>query len=374
MFVDIVDSSIYSSILGTVKFAQKVLQFQELFLELGNRYFKNNPHFESRVDSFCQIESRGDEGQVFIVDPREKGEDLVYRAVKFAFELKAKLKLLTSQDADPAPREMSIAVGIHYGEVAVITTSQLQDEIYRTLIERITGYSINYAKRVESSSRIGRFSHVFLSKEAADLLSYTPIVLCKHHASLKGIQANEELYEVRSAFLSEIPLPSPDINARNQNEQLVTYYTTKCSKNEFLREPWLKSFVLSVLHTKLDETNGTTLMNERFERISHMVWNKPTEDDPILLYWRARECESQDKFSRSVNYLKDIISTYPAFLHARIKIIDMCYQMTLTRKSIAKEMLFVRDTAEELLEKYDNLLLDKERDKLKSILIEINSN
>jgi ribosomal protein S17E len=37
-------------------------------------------------------------------------------------------------------------------------------------------------------------------------------------------------------------------------------------------------------------------------------------------------------------------------------------------------MLFVRDTAEELLEKYDNLLLDKERDKLKSILIEINSN
>lgn len=38
MFVDIIDSSVYSSILGITKFADKVLSFQRLFIELGKCY------------------------------------------------------------------------------------------------------------------------------------------------------------------------------------------------------------------------------------------------------------------------------------------------------------------------------------------------
>lgn len=89
MFVDIVDSSIYSSILGIEKFADKVLAFQELFRDLGRQYFWNKPYFSERIDSFCEVDSRGDEGLVFVVDPKQTGMELVNRAVKFALELKA---------------------------------------------------------------------------------------------------------------------------------------------------------------------------------------------------------------------------------------------------------------------------------------------
>lgn len=368
MFVDIVDSSVYSSILGIEEFARKVLSFQELFRDLGKRYFPNRPYFDERVDSLCNVDSRGDEGLVFVVDPRQSGAELVHRAVKFALEFKARWRILNLKEKDLPPREMKIAAGIHYGEVAVITTSELKEGLYRKLIDRIMGYSINYAKRVESSSRIGRFSQVFLSKEAADLLSYSPIVLCRYEASLKGIQPNDEVYEVRSTFLDEVPLLVADGAGGIDNEQFLRFFTEDFNEAEFLREPWLKSFALSVLSSRKEAVSGTAMEKEYFDRISKMVWRKPAEDDPIMLYWRARECENSGKYSRAVTCLKDILKDYPYFIHARIKIIEACYRMIKAKDKIPSEMIFVRDTAEELLEKYEGILLEKEKKQLKEIL------
>jgi len=370
MFVDIVDSSVYSSILGIEKFAEKVLTFQELFRDLGRRYFNNRPYFDERVDSWCDVDSRGDEGLIFVVDPRQSGAELVHSAVKFALELKARLKILNlkEKEKDLPPREMKIAAGIHYGEVAIITTSELKEDVYRKLINRIMGYSINYAKRVESSSRIGRFSQVFLSKEAADLLSYSPVVLSKYEASLKGIQSNDEVYEVRSAFLDEVPLLVADGAGGIDNEQFLRFFTEDFIEAEFLREPWLKSFALSVLNSRKEAVRGSASEKEYFDRISKMAWRKPTEDDPIMLYWRAQECENSGKYSRAVTCLRDILKEYPYFIQARIKIIEACYRMVEAKDKIPSEMIFVRDTAEELLEKYEGILLENEKKQLKEIL------
>jgi len=368
IFADIVDSSVHSSFLGTMKFANKVLKFQELFRTLGRSYFYNKTKFDKRIDSLCIIDSRGDEGHVFIVDPEQKADELVLRGVKFALELKARQKILNLKEEDLPPKEMKIAIGIHYGEVALVTTTEEKEGIFRTLIDRIMGYSINYAKRVESSSRIGRFSQVFLSKEAANLLSYSPVALFKHETSLKGIESRDEVYEVRSAFLDEVPASVANDAGGISNEQFVNHFDRNYKEIEFLREPWLKSFVLSILNAQWEATKGTEKEKEYFDKISKIAWHKPIEDDPLMLFWRARECEESNKYSRAVKCLKDILKKYPYFIHARIKIIDTCFKMVRSEDKTSSELIFVRDTAEEMLEKYKGLLAETEKNRLEEIL------
>ncbi len=377
VFADVVDSSVYSSILGIEKFADKVISFQKLFSDLGNQYFNDQPYFEDKVDSYCRVDSRGDEGSVFVVDPRQQRDALVYKAVQFALELKARLKILNKQEADMPPTEMRIGIGIHYGEVAIITTttpeSKGKEEVFRNLIDRIIGYSINYAKRVESSSRMGRFSQVFLSKEAADLLSYCPVVLCRHEASLKGIQANDEVYEIRSAFLSDVPLPTADGAGGIKNEDFFSYFTDDLNEAQFLREPWLKSLVLSMLASRESAAEDNTIKTVCRGRISEIAWRKPTENDPILLYWRALECQECGKYSRAVSCLREILREYPYFIFARIKTVEACHHMIKSNKKTPSEIIFVRDTAEELLERYKNILNATEILQLENILAEARS-
>jgi class 3 adenylate cyclase len=370
IFTDIVDSSVYSSILGLKEYARQVLQFQRLFEQLANLYFPDQPYFKEPVDSWRRISSRGDEGLVFIVDRSEKTTDLVHKGVKFAFELKARLKWLNESKSkqEKAPKEMSIGVGIHYGQVVPIVKPRKKDGQTRSCIDKIIGYSINYAKRVEASSRAGKFSRVFLSKEAANLLAGFPIVLYKHIASLKGIQENEEVFEVRSAFFPGIPVPPGEKNDVLDNEKFLEYYTEKDNEKEFIREAWLKSFVLSVLDARKDQAKSNSLKKKYHDKIEKLAWVNPIEDDPILLFSRARECQYDKKFSRAAAIFKTIVGKFPDFLHARIKLVEACYDIIKSKDKVSAEIIFVRDTAEEFLEKYDSILSPDEQKKFEEIL------
>lgn len=370
IFTDIVDSSVYSSILGLKEYARQVLQFQRLFEQLANLYFPDQPYFKEPVDSWRRISSRGDEGLVFIVDRREKAQDLVYKGVKFAFELKARLKLLNELKSkqEKAPKEMRIAVGIHYGQVVPITKLQKKDGVTRSYIDKIIGYSINYAKRVEASSRVGKFSRVFLSKEVANLLAGSPIVLYKYIASLKGIQENEEVFEVQSALLPGIPVPSFEESDVLDNEKFLEYYTEKDNEKEFIREAWLKSFVISVLDTLKGQARSNNLKKKYHDKIEKLAWANPIEDDPILLFIRARECQYDKKFSRAAAIFKTIVEKFPDFLDARIKLVEACYDIIKSKDKVSAEIIFVRDTAEEFLEKYDSILSLDEQKKFAGIL------
>jgi len=371
LFADIVDSSVYSSILGIERFARQVVFFQNLFEKLANQYFRDKPSFEEQTIAWCQIESRGDEGIAFIVDPEEDGTGLVSEAIRFAFELKARMKIMHRKQADAPPQEMKVAVGIHYGEVAAINKPRMIEDVYRNPIAKILGYSINYAKRVESSSRVGRFSKVFLSKEAADLISYLPIALDKHEVALRGIQSNDVVYEVRSAFLENVPIPAGNGAGEIDDEEFVGYFAKELEEGEFLREPWLKSFAISVLSERKDAVEGTSLQKAYSERIDEIAWGKLVEDDPILLYWRARVCENEGKYSRAISCLKEIVERSPYFIRARVSLIENCHKMMKRADKMSAEAVYLRDTAEELLEKYDGILWDKERQQLKEILKEM---
>ena len=55
-------------------------------------------------------------------------------------------------------------------------------------------------------------------------------------------------------------------------------------------------------------------------------------------------------------------------MFARIKLVEACYQIIKSKKKTASEEVFVRDTAEELLEQYAQILSDSEKKSLQSIL------
>jgi hypothetical protein len=366
IFVDIIDSSVYSSILGQEGFAKKILKFQNLFEELGRQYFRDQEYFNLPIDSYCNINSRGDEGLVFLIDPKQTDHKLIYKAVNFSFELKAKLKILNHENEnDEPPTEMKIAIGIHYGKVATVVISKMEKDQYRTIIDNILGYNINYAKRIESSSRAGLYSQVFLSKEAANLLTNYPVVFYKHYTSLKGINSNDVVYEVRSVLLDKAPLIG------GNDENFLNYYT-KVDKSQLLTEPWLKSYVFSVLLSKIESLKDMQISLDIYQKkVSDLVWKYINEDDVILLYWRAVECIKKDKHTRAITIFKKILKENPDFIFALIKLLEVSNEFLKSEGKTDPEVIFIKDTAEELLENYIDVLSPSNQEGIKKILDEV---
>jgi class 3 adenylate cyclase len=372
VFVDVVDSSVHSSMLGIENFAREVTSFQDLFRVLGNQCFKDKASFEEKVTAWCEVDVRGDEGFVFVIDPEQTAVELIDKAVRLAFDLKTRMKIMHRNKKDRPPKEMEIAVGIHYGEVATINRLITTEHGQRRLIDKVLGYSINYAKRVETSSRVGRFSRVFLSKKAADLASRLPLALYKHEVPLKGIKESEEVYEVRSVLLGGVPIRVREGSAIVDEEAVVRYFRSEAGEEDFLRDSWLRSVGVSVLGERKDAVKGTTEEKTYTDRIDQIAWGKLVEDDPILLYWRAKVCENSGKYSRAISYLKKTTKECPQLISARTGIIENCYRMIKKETKVSADMVFVRDTVEELLdlERYERRLSEKERKRLEEILEE----
>ncbi|MFH1328628.1 MAG: hypothetical protein ABIH76_07310, partial [Candidatus Bathyarchaeota archaeon] len=233
----------------------------------------------------------------------------------------------------------------------------------RSIIDHVEGFSINYAKRIESSSRIGKYSKVFVSREVASLLEGDPIVFAKHRTSLKGIEHDEDVFEVRSAFFKNMPLDNEILDT----EEFINAYSNVTPQTDLIREPWLKGLIISVLNSRADAAKDNVLKNRYLEKISNFAWQKPVEDDPIMLFWRARECLSQNNLTKSLTYLKRIVEMYPYFIHARKKMVETCWEIANTAKECS-ELVFARDTAQEFLTRYPDYLTDTEKKKFKEIL------
>ena len=365
LFADIIDSSKYSAVLGIKNYAQQLLELQETFNALGAMYFPQ----KDPVFSHAYVKARGDEGIIFYVDADSEAEDLIYKGVQFAFELKARIEMLSTlgNHNDPVPKRMKIGVGIHFGQVALISKiGQNEQGENISLISGIEGFAINYAKRIESCSRDGRYSKIFLSKEAASLLEDCPIVFEKHIAPIKGIETSKEVYEVRSAFLERMPY-DPEWS---ESEKFIETYTSESSEHDLLNEPWLKGLIISVLDSRLKSAHDIKIKADYSKRLSEIAWQKPTEDDPILLFWRAKECGAEGKHTQRLTYLKRIAESFPYFVHARKQLVAACYEITKKTKE-RSEKIYARDVADEFLKRFPEYLTDQEKESFKGILKKI---
>ena len=157
--------------IGPLDYADTLQQFQELFENLGRKYFHE---VADKSSEYLQITARGDEGLIFYVSQQIHKADLIYKALEFVFELKGRLRTLAApnESSDRPAKTIELGAGIHFGPIASLTAIEEDaNGSKRSLIKGLEGYSINYAKRVESCSRQGSYSRVFLSKEATTNIS-----------------------------------------------------------------------------------------------------------------------------------------------------------------------------------------------------------
>lgn len=383
LFVDIIDSSTNSKYLGLGQFADNVIKFQDLFTKLGKTYFFNKEEYIECINFWCNVNSRGDEGLIFIIDKNIKKETLIINAVKFLFELKARINSIFYSDngTDPPPKTMKIAAGIHYGPVIPLTIFDKG----RKRISEIIGYNINYAKRIESESRSGSYSNIFLSLEAANIILRMPVFLSKRTGDLKGIENNEILFEVQCALfkdplvkLSDNPLFCRDKEFneffRLSDFSLEKYVNDNLKNNIFLiREPWLRGFFASYLLQKYDSIGLPGNKEKILDAFNKFIWNDQFDQDPSIIFIRAIQCEKNKKLTRAIIYYKNIISNHPNFKLAQTNLIRSCFEILNNKKKITSEIIYVRDIAEELLVKYDAILETNEKDLLNKIVIEFSA-
>ena len=179
MFVDIAGASEVSNHMSVEKYYKKFLKkFSQLFIQTCKEFYKNIPK-SIIVDEETKWSARGDEGILFFF-PVYKGEwsdqeyyesknrglaTCVDTAIHIGLALKRKWLLSEENSARIAQGIMPIdlGVGIHVGKTWItIENGEYQPE----------GYAINLGKRVESHSRNGRYSRIFVSEAAHAVLEY----------------------------------------------------------------------------------------------------------------------------------------------------------------------------------------------------------
>lgn len=124
-----------------------------------------------------------------------------------------------------------------------------------------------------------------------------------------------------------------------------------------IREPWLRGFFASYLLQKNNSIGLPTYKEKNLKIFNKFIWNNQfVTKNPSIIYIRALECERISKLTRAITYYKSIISNHSYFKLAQINLLRSCFKIIDDKKKISSETIFVRDTAEELLVKYDSIL------------------
>ena len=358
LFADVVDSSKYSSVLGFGEYAKRLLHFQATFKDLGERYF---PKVEDEALAYTYVDARGDEGIVFILDPQCRWPELAFRAIEFLYHLKGVLRFGADEEREQhqAPSRLRIGAGIHLGRVAYTVT--LRES--RSVIVGLEGFAINYAKRVESCSREGRYSQIMLSSEAAKCLELEPVLFRSMRSGIKGIADNVELFEVQSGLFDDFQLCLD----RPADERMIQAVCDLVERPEAIDESWIKGFAVSLLECLCGMTPVQLEKTEYRKRQLGLAWHRTNEDDPILLFLRSREHREARQYTQEIRYLRRIMDEHPELVHARLFMIKACWALVKSKAERA-EKVYARDMAQEFLDHFPRFLNDEEKEEFRRLI------
>jgi len=292
MFVDIMGASEVSNHKSPKDYATFVNKFQKLFMDVCKRY--TDAWYEPGEREQLQFSARGDEGLLMIYRPETLTDPTVDIdvAINIALELKRKWlcsEINAKERIDSGLLPIDLAIGIHIG---------------RTYLERMPaskpkpegnpggwlpeGYAINLAKRVESHSRQGRFSHILLSEAAEGQLNYltnerTYLFDNPQVVSPKGISRDIRVYEIKHHFLPSDWTEESEQSRRSKtlldptsvNIEVVKKALAMNPTNLWLSEEFIRSSMLQNYNNLLDE--------ERDDPVKRSIAFKEARDKATFL-------------------------------------------------------------------------------------------
>lgn len=267
LFVDLVGSVNLSDVLGPEKYDVVIKAFQGLVSDIGERVAKE---FESQIPSRVDIDVRGDQLIFIATDPSEAStKQFAKRILEMAIALKLRW-LCTPPNPDRIDDGLApigLGMGLHFGPVLVGLLPRFSrnkwGKVERQDLDSPEGFAINFAKRVESASRLGHSSGIILSQSMLALCRRAKLSIEVGNPmsiDVKGVEMREAMYELKwQAFYV------PDFNrlaTRLPGAQQDISLLCRMIKLAFRSDPPRLRFILESLLTYLlqrDEPELRTL-------------------------------------------------------------------------------------------------------------------
>lgn len=225
MFVDIIGASEVSNYKKPAEYSEFVTDFQNLFISVCKEYIAT---LYKKKDKNYQFSARGDEGLLMIYPqniPEENLSNEVDTAIIIALALKRRW-ICKGQNKARIQTDgllpIDLGIGIHVGKTYLkkLKKGEYQEELNPSGI-RPEGYSINLTKRIESESRSGKYTRIFISEAARGELNYlsdeqTYVFDEQQRIQPKGISRDIRVFEVKHHFL---PTDWSDLSERNRRRK-----------------------------------------------------------------------------------------------------------------------------------------------------------
>jgi len=299
MFVDLVDSSVFASVLGLKEYSDYVESFHKVVRVQCEYFFEHYLRGKHERGRDYEYFVMGDQ-LVFFMHTAKPSND-VYLLATLGVTLKA------AWIASPFNRERverrsaaaEIAIGINFGTV---WARQLETGF------ETHGYAINLAKRIESHSRDGQHFRIFLSDAAYNLLHTRMRNLLfseREFVSGKGILGQFGVYEIVDAFVDSVGRLAPEIS--ELFEELMGAAIDSTS-----RDLWIHS-----AYQVASEKRHGGVTEDAADRCRSVLNYQP--DNAVALYYLAQYHLEQGNLDLAeISYLQ-LLSAWPHFGHGYLQ-------------------------------------------------------
>ncbi len=293
LFVDLVNSSVFASVLSLEEYAMYLDDFHETCRRQCEFYFKTFLKGAYQEGKDYSYKIAGDELLVFVHSDRSQND--VYQLACLAVTLKAAW-LTSEQNRNRLKRRAPVAeisAGIHHGPLWAVKVDSGW---------HLNGYGINVAKRIESLSRNGKHYRIFLSDQAFKQIHHllrNMIFSKRLRFEVKGILGDVGMYEVAHTFLDSNRRIDPHFIEKLQTMLVdaINLATQDLWMND-LYQVWSKK-----LHDRVTD--------EAMEVCRRVLLHSP--EDPSALYHLAQAYQERNDFKMAELLLRELTRYWPHF-------------------------------------------------------------
>jgi class 3 adenylate cyclase len=293
LFVDLVSSSEFGSVMGLRDYADYVESFTDLCIAQAKHLFENVLGGKYQAGVHVELEAVGDEFAVFLHTGNAAND--VYQLLCLAIALKCGW-LGTPQNKarlDAGLATAELAAGIHLGKVWARRTA--------TGFHK-RGFAINAAKRTESASREGGRFRIYVTDPAFKVVNQrlrNILFGVRKVDPMRGVVAPLGVYEVIDSFadLSKRLAPRFADGFEQVARQAI-------ATNTF--DLWIHS-CLQVWA----EAQAGKVTDENFALCRHVLQIDP--QNAVALYYAGQATRERGDFESALLYLEDLTRFWPTF-------------------------------------------------------------
>lgn len=299
LFVDLVDSSVFASVLGLKEYADYLASFHRICLEQCAHFFEVFLDGKYRRGAHYRARMLGDELLVYL--HTGKAQNDVYLLTCLAAVLKAAW-LVSPENIERLKRKTpvgEISAGIHHGPVWAEPEGDGYD---------FAGYAINLAKRVESHSRTGRHYRIFLSDQAFKQIHFRQrnMIFSKiERFEPKGMFGHFDCHELAHSFLN--PAPRMTLVASEIAHRLAVD----------LIQPSFQDLWIHDMYQVWNESLHQGVTDEAVELCRRVLHHSPR--DPVSLYHLAQGYRERGDFDTAALLLSELCDAWPQFADGHLE-------------------------------------------------------